>query len=231
MAARLAHILVVLDVGSKHQPALERAAWLAERTGAVLELFVCDYDQDLSACGPLDSAALKCARRHVLAGHRRTLEARARPLAARGNPVRVDVRWEHPLDAAVARKAAETGTDLVLKSTRYHAELGRSLFSAADFSLMTSCPTSLWLVKPRAIAKPPTILAAIDPRPYLGGPGSLDERLLEAGIALERATDGELHVFHAFDISSALAVPAEALAPPISAPASAVRSTHVPEHR
>ena len=230
MVSRPAHILVVLDVGSKHQPALERAAWLAERTGAALELFVCDYDQDLSACGPLDSTALKCARRHVLEGHRRTIETRARSLAARGIEVRVDVRWEHPLDAAVASKAAETRTDLVLKSTRFHAELGRSLFSAADFGLMTSCPTSLWLVKPRPIGKP-TILAAIDPRPCLGGAGSLDERLLESGIALERATGGELHVFHGFDISSALAVSAEALATPISAPAHDIRTTVMREHR
>src|SRR5690606_23821523 len=167
----------------------------------------------------------------VLEGHRRTIETRARWLAARGIEVRVDVRWEHPLDAAVASKAAETRTDLVLKSTRFHAELGRSLFSAADFGLMTSCPTSLWLVKPRPIAKPPTILAAIDPRPCLGGAGSLDEQLLESGIALERATGGELHVFHGFDIPSALAVSAEALATPIAAPAHDIVTTVTTAHR
>jgi len=231
MAPRPTHILVVLDAGSQHQPALERGVWLAERTGATLELFVCDYDQDLSAAGPFDSAALQCARRRLLSAHRRTLEARANRLAARGIRARVDVRWEHPLDAGVARKAAEAGADLVVKSTRFHAELGRALFSPADWNLMAGCPANLWLVKPRPMVQKPTILAAIDPRPSLSGPGSLDERILEAGVALERAAGGELHVFHGFDISSALAVSAEALSAPISAPVRDLRTTLMHEHR
>jgi len=231
MAARPAHILVVLDADAKHQPALDRGVWLAERTGAALELLVCDYDQDLSASGPFDSTALSSARRRVLAGHRHALEARIRHVAARGIRVRIDVRWEHPLEAAVLSKIAETGADLVLKSTRYHSALGRTLFSAADWNLMTRCPVDLWLVKPRPIAQNPTILTAIDPRPYLGGPGSIDERILDAGLALERAVQGELHVFHGFDISAALAVSADALSAPISAPARDLKSTLMREHR
>src|SRR5690606_1983057 len=89
----------------------------------------------------------------------------------------------------------------------------------------------LWLVKPRPMVQKPTILAAIDPRPSLSGPGSLDERILEAGVALERAAGGELHVFHGFDISSALAVSAEALSAPISAPVRDLRTTLMHEHR
>src|SRR5690606_28151599 len=89
MTADLAHILVVLDAGAKQQPALERGAWLAERTGAALELFVCDYDQDLAASPHFDPGALECARRHLLAAHRRTLEAHAKRLAARGIHARV----------------------------------------------------------------------------------------------------------------------------------------------
>jgi len=231
MATRPAHILVVLEADAKHQPALDRGIWLAERTGATLDLLVCDYDQDLSAgSGQFDSAALESARRRLLASHRHTLDARARPLSARGISVRIDVRWEHPLDAAVLRKAAETGADLVVKSTHYHAGLGRTLFSAADWNLMTRCPVDLWLVKPRPIAQKPTILTAIDPRPNLDGAGPIDERILETGIALERALRGELHVFHGFDISAALAVSAEAFSAPISAPARDLKSALMREH-
>ena len=232
MATRPEHILVVLDADSKHQPALERGMWLAERTGASLELLVCDYDQDLSTPSKsFDSAALESARRRLLATHRHALDARVRPAAARGIRVRIDVRWEHPLDASVLRKAAETGADLVLKSTHYHAGLGRTLFSAADWNLMTRSPVDLWLVKPRPIAQNPTILTAIDPRPCLDGAGAVDERILEAGLELERALRGELHVFHGFDISAALAASAEAFSAPISAPARDLKSTLMREHR
>lgn len=232
MTADLAHILVVLDAGAKQQPALERGAWLAERTGAALELFVCDYDQDLAASPHFDPGALECARRHLLAAHRRTLEAHAKRLAARGIHARVDVRWAHPLDASIVEKAAEARTDLVLKSTRYHAEIGRSLFSAVDWSLMTSCPTNLWLAKPRSVSEPPTILAAVDPRSGIGDAGAaLDARILDIGVRLERALRGELHVFHGFDISSALAASADALRSPISAPVRDLRSDLLHEHR
>ena len=37
-------LLVIVDLTSDAQPAVERAVWLAERLGATVELFVCDYD-------------------------------------------------------------------------------------------------------------------------------------------------------------------------------------------
>src|SRR5690606_34688483 len=124
--------------------------------GAELDLLVCAYDQDLSAAGPFDSTALDSARKRLLATHRHALDARIRHAAAPGVRVWVDVRWAPPPDAAVLRGAAETGADLVPKSPRYHAGIGRTLFSAADWNLMTRCPVDRWLVKPRPIAQTPT---------------------------------------------------------------------------
>lgn len=43
-------ILVVVDPASAEpQPVVERAGWLAEKTGAAVELFACDYDVDVDA--------------------------------------------------------------------------------------------------------------------------------------------------------------------------------------
>src|SRR5690606_37287529 len=121
-----------------------------ERTGAYLELFICDYDQDLAAFGPFDATALDSARRRLIATHVRTLKDHARRLSARGIRVRVDARWGHPLAAGILRKAPASGADLIFKTTLYDDGLGRSLFSNVDWSLIRSCPTRLWLVKPRA---------------------------------------------------------------------------------
>src|SRR5690606_1962292 len=142
-----------------------------------------------------------------------------------------DVRWHHPLDAGVVQKADEAKADLVLKGSRYHAELGRSSFSAADWGLMASCPVNLWLAKARAPARTPTILAAVDPRQCVRGGASIDERVLRAAVELEQAIDGAVHVFHGFDLSSALAVSADALSSPISAPVRDLNAALMREHR
>ena len=43
-------ILVVVDPTTDEvQPVIERAAWLAKRTGAALQLFACDYDANIDA--------------------------------------------------------------------------------------------------------------------------------------------------------------------------------------
>jgi len=43
-------ILVVVDpFTDQDQPVLSRAAWLAERVDAQLELFACDYDAELDS--------------------------------------------------------------------------------------------------------------------------------------------------------------------------------------
>src|SRR5512137_3076715 len=52
---RLDRILAVLDPTTEAQPALAKAATLARRAGATLELFVCDFDPALSGQPLFDS--------------------------------------------------------------------------------------------------------------------------------------------------------------------------------
>ena len=75
-------ILVVVDpLTEERQPVLERAAWLAEKTGAALELFACDYDGDIDS-GLIATvwAPKPGAREQILLRHRRLLEGFATPL-------------------------------------------------------------------------------------------------------------------------------------------------------
>ncbi|NCF25062.1 MAG: universal stress protein UspA, partial [Gammaproteobacteria bacterium] len=44
----LSKILSVIDPTVKEQPGMHRAAWLAKKTGAALELLVCYYNEYLS---------------------------------------------------------------------------------------------------------------------------------------------------------------------------------------
>ena len=100
-------ILVVVDPTTEEQPGLERAVWLAERLGATVELFVCDYDQHLAGERFYDADSLEAARTAVIDAHLRRLREIAQSIEARGVALSVDARWDHPLDEGIVRKVAE----------------------------------------------------------------------------------------------------------------------------
>src|SRR5512147_1987542 len=131
-------ILVVVDpAAGPHQPVLERAGWLARQGGARIELFACAYDAAIDS-GRVDRVWVPepGAREQLLARHRRTLDELARPLRDRGLTVTVDVVWDHPLDAAVAKKAAAHDYWLVAKGTHHHSLLQRTLLTQTDWHLI-----------------------------------------------------------------------------------------------
>ena len=84
-------ILIVVDPRSNEQPAAERAAWLAERLSASLELFICDYDPDIDAGRSATVWIDQPVRENLLRILREKLEAIAATLRERGLEVAVDV--------------------------------------------------------------------------------------------------------------------------------------------
>jgi universal stress protein E len=88
----------------------------------------------------------------------------------------------------------------------------------------------LLLVKPRLPGQKPCFVAAVDPLHERDKPADLDRKILTTAGELARAFDGELHVFHAFDIAEALAVSTDSMTMPIALPvrelADAARAEH-----
>lgn len=202
-------ILVVIDLAAgSHQPVLQRAAWLAKQGGARLELFACDYDPDVDS-GRLTTVWVPepGAREQILLRHRRALDELAKPLRAGGLSVTVDVAWDHPLDAAVIKKAAAHDYWLVAKDTHHHNVLQRTLLTNVDWHLIRSCPAPLLLVKDRALAAEPNVLAAIDPLNEHDKPAALDDRIFNFGADLARTVRGHLHLVHAFAAPMGLELP------------------------
>src|SRR5688572_298662 len=178
-------LLVVIDsTAGSAQPALERAAWLAEQSGARLELFACEYDPDIDSRRLATS--VPGAREHVLDKRRRELEALAAPLRERGLTVSVDVVWDHPFDAAIIRKAAAHDYWLVAKETHHHNLLQRTLLTNVDWLLIRNCPAPLLLVKDRKLAVVPKVFAAVDPVNEHDKPAALDDRIMTFSADLAR---------------------------------------------
>ncbi len=221
------NLLVVVDPTASAHPSIERATWLARQCSAKVELFISDYSPQLA---DTRSAATAESRAAVLDRHRRRLEQLAEPLRTAALTVEIDARWDYPLHDSIVRKAADSGADLVIKDTHYHSALQRSIFSNTDWSLIRACAATLWLVKPRAPGEHPCFVAAVDPLHERDKPASLDRRILATATDLATALSGEVHVFHAFDVSAALAISTDSMTMPIALPindfAEAMRVEH-----
>jgi universal stress protein E len=223
-------ILVVIDPTAAAQPGLERAARLAKQGRARLELFICDYDPLLTESRVLDAEAVAKARAALLDAHLRRLNELAAPLQASGLAVTVAAAWDHPLHEGIVRKAVESGADIVVKDTHYHSVLKRSIFSNTDWSLIRNCSCALLLVKPRTAAAKPCVVAAIDPLHERDAAASLDKRILETAAALASTLGGELHAFHAFDVTPVIAASSEAMMMPIALPIDEITDAMRDEH-
>ena len=159
----ISQIMCVVDPTEIAQPAMQRAAWLARKTGAELELFICYYNEYLSGERLFDSPSLEKARAEIINGHAKRLETLAEPLRNSGIVVKTTALWDHPLHEGIVRHAAATGAEIVFKDTHHHSAIARALLTNTDWNLIRSCAAPLWLVKPRDVPANPVFVAAIDP--------------------------------------------------------------------
>jgi universal stress protein E len=215
---KVSKILSVIDPTVEDQPALRRAAWLAKKSGAELELLVCYYNEYLSGDRLFDSPSLEKARREVIANQEKHLEELAEPFRNDGVVVTTSAVWDHPLYEGIVRHAMKSGSDIVFKDTHHHSALTRALLTNTDWNLIRTCPIPLWLVKPRDFADTPVFLAAIDPMNQHDKPAALDDEILHLGKLLGGSVSGEVYAFHSYDPRIAVATATANAYIPVSLP-------------
>jgi universal stress protein E len=190
------NILVIVDPTANRHPAIDKAARLAEKFSARIELFACETKQ---------SRALRYAA-HLAKGEpadfighvHAVLEALATPLVKRNLDVCVETAVGDPLHMQLLERVRHTSADLVIKDTHHHSLAKRTFVTNTDWHLIRGCPVPLLLAKERAWAPAPTIAAAVDPGHVNDKPVTLDERILEWAQRLHGTLGGSLHALHAF---------------------------------
>jgi universal stress protein E len=211
-------IMCVIDPTADSHPALQRAAWLAEKSSAELELFVCYYNEYLSGDRLFDSPSLKKARKDIIEGLEKRLEVLADPLRRAGRIVTTTAVWDHPLYEGIVRHAAATGADIVFKDTHHHSAISRALLTNTDWNLIRACAVPLWLVKPHDIRDKPLFIAAIDPMNEHDKPAALDDEILVLSKHLAQIVGGTLNAFHSYDPRIAVATATANAYIPVSLP-------------
>ena len=211
-------IMSVIDPTFSEQPGMRKAAWLAEKTGAELELFICYYNEYLSGDRLFDTPSLEKAREELLRSQEGLLENLAAPLRESGLKVSTMAVWDHPLYEGIVRHAAATGTDVIFKDTHHHSAVSRALLTNTDWNLIRACAVPLWLVKPGPITENPVFIAAIDPLNEHDKPAALDDEILGLSITLAEAGDGSVRAFHSYDPRIAVATATANAYIPVSLP-------------
>jgi universal stress protein E len=214
----ISKLLAVIDPTCTDQPGLNRASWLAEKTGAELELLVCYYNEYLSGDRLFDSPSLERAREEVILNHEKQLEAMAEPLRAKGITVKTSAVWDHPLHEGIVRHAVASEADIVIKDTHHHTAVTRAILTNTDWNLIRTCPMRLWLVNPVEMSDKPVFVAAIDPMNQHDKPAALDDEILQLSKALADAVGGEVHAFHSYDPRIAVATATANAYIPVSLP-------------
>jgi universal stress protein E len=227
----ISQIMCVVDPTEIAQPAMQRAVWLARKTGAELELFICYYNEYLSGERLFDSPSLEKARKEIIHGHAIRLETLAEPLRNSGLVVKTTALWDHPLHEGIVRHAAATGAEVVFKDTHHHSAIARALLTNTDWNLIRSCAAPLWLVKPRDVPAKPLFVAAIDPMHEHDKPAALDDEILDLGKMLADATGSEVQAFHSYDPRMAIASANANAYIPVSLPFEELEQQMVASHK
>lgn len=195
---QLKNLLVVIDPTSKDkQPSLERASLVAIRTGANVELLICDHNSALEDGFFTDRAAQQRARAALLAERLDWLEELAKPLQDKGIKTTCKVRWGKPLYDEIIAHVKESNPDLVFRNATTHGTLQRLLFNNTSWQLIRRCPAPLWLVR-EGEWRGEAVATAVDPVHAADKPAALDHRLIEASLELEKS-GMQAHYVHSYN--------------------------------
>lgn len=191
-------VLAVIEPDINPQDVVERATWLAELSGAALELLLCDAD--VSALGDtvfVSNEARDIAAR-IRAAQEEMIEELAVPARQRGIEVTTSILDERPVAGGVVYIALDRNPLYVVKGTQYHSDAERAIFVDTDWQLIRTCPYPLWLVKPRRMASNPLIVAAVDPTHGHDELARLDQLIIEHAQDIAGKSGGELHLLHTY---------------------------------
>jgi universal stress protein E len=98
----------------------------------------------------------------------------------------------------LANDVKGTTADLIVKDTRHHSILERTVLTNDDWELIRHSPVPVLLAKERPWPSKPRVVAAVDPDRVNNKPRALDIEILEQASALATQLGGELHVLHAY---------------------------------
>ncbi|KXI22661.1 universal stress protein UspE [Photobacterium sanguinicancri] len=142
------NILVVADPAQDNQPALSRAAHLAQGSPETkITLFLAIYDFSYEMTSMLSSDERQAMRKGVVQQREEWLKDIIRPFTEDGLSIELLVVWHNRPYEAVIAEVFSSHHDIVIKATHEHDKLGSVIFTPTDWHLLRKCPCPVLMVK------------------------------------------------------------------------------------
>jgi len=155
-------LLAVLE-GSKTDRALvAKAARLARRFGARLELFLCDAEHAYALKHDYQPSHVEAMSRGYIKKATDYLNTLRVEPALEGIDVSVSAACESPLYEGIVRKVMQSRPDMVLKHAGGVHGRAQAVFDPNDWQLMRKCPVTLLMTRGRSWHAHPRFAAVVD---------------------------------------------------------------------
>jgi universal stress protein E len=197
-------LLLIAPSEMRRTPAFGRAAALAGAKNAALHIVAFDYVEAIATAGLFDQKAMEMARDGYLQRHRQWLEEEAALQRSKGLTVTTEVLWVQRPYEEILLHVKEMPADMLIKDAHQEPALKRAFITPLDWQLLRDCPVPLHLVTDTRHPLPRKIVAAVDPFRPEEQLQDLNDQIILTALQLATQCDAELHLLHAYDLSSML---------------------------
>jgi universal stress protein E len=193
-------LLLIINPALRHSPAINRAAALAKVSGATLHIAA--LIKPVESLLLLEKNIQEKVRDSYFKDHSEWLKDEATRMRVRGIDVTTEVTWADDTEYEILQHVTKIQPDLLIKDVQHEPAIKRAFITPMDWHLLRECPVPLYLVGASGHTLPHKIVAAVDPsRPELQESG-LNDRIIQEANSLALQCDAELHLLHAYDVSS-----------------------------
>jgi universal stress protein E len=189
-------LLLIADPTMRHTAALQRAAALAQASGAALHIAA--FIEPLSR---YDNNFQELPPESQLAEHRQWLQQQATRLSSKGIKVTTEAIFSNEPLTEILLHVAQMQPDVLIKDVQPESALKRAFITPLDWHLLRECPVPVHLVSTAEQPLPRKVVAAVDlssPETQIAG---INEQIIRAANGLALQCDAELHLLHVYDLS------------------------------
>lgn len=155
-------LLAILDRSTSDHALVAKAARLARRLGARLELFLCDAEHAHELKHDYELSHRDAMRRSYVTQAREYLTGLRVAVGLPETLTSVSAACESPLYEGIVRRVNESRPDMVIKNTSGVHYAARVAFDPNDWQLMRKCPVTLLMTRGRAWHAHARFAAAVD---------------------------------------------------------------------
>lgn len=190
-------ILAVINPYQDEQPALHRAAFLAEKLNVKLVLASCVYDNSYDMSKLLSSSQREIMKEQVISANLKKLQSYLDKYSHLQH-LSCEVIWHKQVHKGILRLAKNVQADLIVKSTKTHNKFAQKVFTPTDWNLLRNSSINVLMVKNHDWPIKGNIVSAVSLTTLDGVHECLSEQVTNASKVITALVNGSLNLVNTF---------------------------------